>query len=209
MRDALPTAVLFGLVLAVGCKGCVDGQPAALGGAAPAREQQGDYSNLSSRLAARKLDLSKSYPKDDGGQALCDEDLDCFLAQAERCAPAVVTDTEKRSAFGVVAHIESRYTIAGSRGADCLVYRDRVAIDARVKPKWAVLLKRGGKTDDEIESSRQAALASLRAENPARYECKLTKNQLLSASLDLADRSRHPEFWHEHCVEAQPPEPQP
>jgi hypothetical protein len=197
---------MVALSLVCSCRGCNEGELGSSSGAGtPKREQQPDQAQLRSRLAARKLDRSKSYPKGDDGVVSCGTDVDCFLIQGEHCTPAVVTHTDKMSGYGLHERIQARYKIVGNDGGKCRLLRDTIALDAKLDKALVDALKRQGKTDEDLEQVREDALETLREGNPERFACKLTADQMLEAALGLAENLYDPQFWRLACNEADLP----
>jgi hypothetical protein len=206
MQNPLLSMVALTLALALGCKGCDDGLSAS---ASPQREQQNEQTQLRTRLAARKLDRNKAYPKGEDGVIACGADTDCFLIQGERCSTAVVTHGDTFAGYGLEEHVEARYRITGSDGEKCRLVRETLAIDAKLDPHLVTALKKQGKSEQELAQVKDTALETLRAGNPARFECSLSADQMLEAGLNLAEGRYDTQFWRLACNEASaPPRPQ-
>jgi hypothetical protein len=108
------------------------------------------------------------------------------------------------SAYGLSERVESRYVIEGKDGAECGVRRERVSIKVKMDPRWAAMLKQQGKSDEEVERVRQFAVDTLTDENPPQAFCLLPDEQMLEATLDVADRRYDPQFWRIHCTDRDP-----
>jgi hypothetical protein len=194
------------LLLVCSCRGCDNGElGSSAGSSTPTREQQTEQAQLRARLAGRRLDRSKSYPKGDDDVVACGTDADCFLAQSEHCVPAVVTHTHSLAGYGIRERIVARYKIVGNDGGKCKLLRDTLALDAALEKALVGALKGQGKTNEDIEQMQADALETLREGNPERFECKLSTDQMLEAALGLAENLYDPQFWRLVCNEAELP----
>jgi hypothetical protein len=194
-------------VAALGCRGCEeDAAPSpATTAAAPVREAQTEQARLRSRLTARNLDHSKSYPKNPDGSVNCGSDADCLLIQSEHCSKAVLNHVQTMSAYGLEERIQTRYTLGGEPNEGCTLRRETLGLEVKMVDSWRQLMKHAGKTDEEIDLARQSALDALNDENPPRLECVLADELLLEALLDVAENLYDPMFWHQHCTEPETP----
>jgi hypothetical protein len=198
---------------ALGCKGCSErttrpaGSPPAA--EAPAMRTQSDEASLQDRLRARNLDRSKEYPKNADGSIACGGDADCFVAQAEKCAPAELKYLLKGGMFGVEQEVEAEYRITGADGARCKASRHITGMAIHMHPKLEEALRNQGKTAGDIEGMRQNAEIMMRTQNPALLECVFDKSEVLGVALDLAENRIDPMPWRKSCEErssAPPPE---
>lgn len=209
MHNPPLSMVTCALALALGCKSCTDDGPGTSSNPGPAREQQTDLAQLRSRLAARRLDRNKAYPKGEDGSIACGTDPDCFLVQSERCVKAVVMHTDTLSAYGLVEKIEARYRILGGEGNKCKLVRDTLALSANIDGKWIEMLKQKGIPHEQTEQIRSNALETLREGNPDRLECLLTPDQMLEVGVNLTDNHYDPQFWRLACSVTAAPNPPP
>jgi hypothetical protein len=200
----------FVLVFAAGCKGCGRSENDEIS-APPSidalRQEQSDHARLLSRMAARKLDHDKVYPKDADGVVQCGTDADCFILQAEGCKPATLLHTQTISGFGLVQAVRAQYRVLGPDTDKCKVQRDVLAVDARIDQKMAAALKKRGKTDEDIERVESDAIATLTKKNPPRLECSFAGDQALEASVNLAEGRYEPRHWRDACRELGGPAP--
>jgi len=205
MRVARSIVLLFvALFSASGCADCHESSPSSAAKGAPLREQQPDAVRVRSRLAARRLDPNKVYPKDPEGYATCGRDANCLVANALSCTKAKATQSVEYSSFGLSERVESRYLVNGREGSECAVRRERGSINVKMDPRWAAMLKQQGKTDEEVEQVRQFAFDTLSDENPPQAFCLLPDELLLEAILDVADKRYDPQFWRQHCSDRDP-----
>jgi hypothetical protein len=208
LKSALSAlACAFALGFTPACKSCIDRESRSA--AAPGREQQTDLAQLRARLAARRLDRSKTYPAGTDGSTACGTDVDCFLIQGERCAKAEVTHADSYSAYGLTQRIEARYRIVGKADDKCKLIRDTLNLSAKVDEKWSRALQKKGIAADEIEQTRIDALETLREGNPTHVECMLTSDQVLEIGLNLAEGRYDPQFLRMLCTEVDAPQPKP
>jgi hypothetical protein len=184
-----------------GCKGCgTDGDGSRSRGATGTeRQAQTNHASVMSRLSARKLDREKQYPKDDQGVTLCGTDVDCFIMQAERCAPASFNHLQELTAYGLTRRVEARYTFAGRSADRCKVRREVIAIAAEIDKTMAKALLERGHTESDLKNMESAAIAELIKQFPAGVECSFSDDDAIESALDLADGRYDPRRWTRRC----------
>lgn len=173
-------AVSFGF----GCKGCDGDAPALPRGVAPAAS--GNQS-ADSRLSTRNLDRSKAYPKDAEGRVTCESDVDCFILQAEGCQKATFTHVESSNTYGVDQRVNARYQLEGKDGEDCKLVREALGFEVVFDPKLEEAMRAKPDGEKTVAKVKDDVLKRLRDKNPARKECKLSSERVLTVALDVAD----------------------
>lgn len=204
-RLHLLAATAFALL--AGCRGCSGGDEPATSSTGSLRQPQSDRARLMSRLNARKLDRDKVYEKDADGRVLCAADADCFVLQAEGCAPASFTHVQTLRGYGLSQHVQARYRIAGREGERCKVERDVLAVDARVDEQMAKALNERGKDESAVERLEADAIAGLIKKHPSRIECSFSSDQVLEIGLNLAESRYDLRLFRDGCRELAGPAP--
>ncbi|MDH5672924.1 MAG: hypothetical protein OEZ06_12290 [Myxococcales bacterium] len=192
------------LCLGAGCRGCTETPGADAPLPTPARAEEGDRARIEARLRARKVDRSRSYPKDARGRIACGSDIDCFILQVEACAPAVLIHDQTVVTYGIEQRIVARYFVLGNEGELCRVARERLRAEAILRPELVAALQKKGKTSADLQKMQREAMTLVERKNPPRLDCALSPLVALDTILDLAQGRYNPVVWRQHCAEGTP-----
>jgi hypothetical protein len=202
--------------LLAGCNGCESrsAQPAAPPAQSSAEPPattplpvSPERSKLDERLAKRKLDRAKVYPRGEDGSVQCARDVDCFIVQAEHCTPALLEHARSVSGFGVERRIASTFHISGQGETGCKLERRVTELRVRMATKLEQMLRdQEHQSDAELQKMRDTMLTALRERNPPEVACELSSDQMLTLALDLAE-GRFEANSLASCTERPAPEP--
>ncbi len=176
------------LVFAAACAPCSD-EREKKSGARSVEPTRSKREQLELRLAERKIDRAKVYPKRADGSADCGTDVDCFIAYAERCEPAFFERDQRTPTLLMTEHVKARYRIEGLTGGLCRIDRAVLAADMEVTAEVREEMVKAKRPADEIESMRVEVEAKLRTRNPPRWSCALTRDSALELALDIAEET--------------------
>jgi hypothetical protein len=163
------------------------------------------HAEVEARLADRKIDLNKAYPKDEKGQVDCGQDATCFIAMAQRCEPALFKHEQVNPGYVFVEHSEAIYRVAGKQPDGCAIQRARVKVEQRLPDEIRATLAKSGKDEAWIARQHDEALLAALKSNPRRLECVLPRDNALDLALDIADKRHMPGHFNQPGCN-QPPE---
>lgn len=150
------------------------------------------HDEIEARLADRKIDLARVYPKDAEGVVQCGEDSSCFIALVERCEPALFTHKRTTPGYVFAQELEARYRVAGKKDGGCELQRASVRMELTLDDKARAAIEKSGKDDAWIEQTRGETMAALLPGDPKRLTCVLPRDNALDLALDIADRRHVP-----------------
>jgi hypothetical protein len=201
-------AALAALPVVAGCRGCREDEPPPQVGASTLAPIERKRLSVLDRRAARKIDPAKKLAVDATGVAQCGQDIDCFVLTAERCAPSVFDHDPTISFFGVVHRTSVRYTIVGESDGNCELQRKLEKLEVTLHPELVAALRSTGKTDADVAQLHADAQQRAIEQNPERQSCRIARDDLLEAVLDLADGRAPSLVWNHRCTTASEPTPE-
>jgi hypothetical protein len=204
MHKTFVVIASIALPLAFGCKGCEKDRPSGKPEVAQqtiTHPTQSDDAKRTARLNGRHLDRGKDYPKNADGKVACGNDVDCFVVQAEKCAPADLDNTLRGSVFGIQQSVAAEYHILGSDADRCKMTRHVTAVSVQLDAKLAEALRKQHKTDEDLATMKADSERALQKHNPEMLTCEFDMEQALSVALDIAESKPNPQPWRESCKE--------
>ncbi len=184
-----------------GCSSCGDEKRGRRKGAPEIDPARRLHDEVEARLADRRIDRDKAYPKDEKGQVVCGEDSSCFLVQVERCEPALFTHKRDNPGMMFIQRTEAMYRVAGKRSAGCALQRARVRHELLLDDATRAAFAKQGKDEAFIAKLRDEALATFLPADPPRLECVLPRDNALDLALDIADNRHLPgHFQQRGCT---------
>jgi len=182
---------------AAGCRACdKDDRPSATAEAEPESTMR---DQLLHRIAGHDIDLTKSYPKRADGLVDCGTDRACFVAMAERCAPALVDYDVRVKGMMMTKHQRALYRIAGKEGDACKVQRQVLVADMELSDEARKGLLKSGRTENEIAAMRTEGLLLLQASSPERASCSFDETRMLEVALGIYEDRHVDGHFQEPC----------
>lgn len=116
----------------------------------------------------------------------CGTDMDCFIAESERCSKAKMDYSMVMNFFGTVINTTSFMQVNGTENDRCLFYIRTESVDIKYDSNTTQALLDSGKTMEEIhEIEKNLSEAAEASENKLDELCRFNSSSDLAAMLRL------------------------